>query len=326
MTLFIHIFFTTMIPIFVLIGVGVILDKKFSLDVGTLSKLNFYITLPAFIFRSLYKAEFDHTTLEIVFCGLAILFLNSLVASLICHFTHYDRRKTEIFRNATMFNNCGNIGVAVATFVFTNMPYVIDGQTPYLHVGLITVVALLIIQNISSNTLGFYQAGIGRLTARDALRLVFHMPTIYIVPAALLFKLVPYDLTTFFLWPSLNVFADAFVAIAMTTLGVQINRTSFNFFKLDVMLATFTRLILGPAVAYVAIIVFMAFYGRFHPIAAQTILINYSVPSAINTALIALEMKNNPEYATQIVMSTTLLSSVTMPIAVIVAYYAFPII
>ena len=45
-----------------------------------------------------------------------------------------------------------------------------------------------------------------------------------------------------------------------------------------------------------------------HPIAAQTIIITYSVPTAINMSLIAIEMKNNPEYATQIVMGTTILS------------------
>lgn len=325
MTLFIHIFITTMIPIFALIAVGVVMDRNFKLDVSTLSKLNFYILLPAFVFRSLYEAEFDNSSLEIVLCGILILFLNSLLASVICRFTGYDKNKTEIFRNATMFNNCGNIGIAVASFVFSNTPYLVNGQAPYLHTALVSVVALLIIQNISSNTLGFYQAGIGRMTARDCIALVFHMPTIYIVPAALLFKLVPYDLTTFFLWPALNYFASAFVAIAMITLGIQVSRTPLNFLQKDVLLATFTRIVLGPAVAALAIIAFIHLYSPFQPISAQTIMITYSVPSAINTALIAMEMHNNPGFATQIVMSTTLFSAVTMPIAIMAAYYLFPV-
>jgi len=41
--------------------------------------------------------------------------------------------------------------------------------------------------------------------------------------------------------------------------------------------------------------------------------------------LIAFEMNNNPELSTQIVMSTTLLSAVTMPLAILFAYYMFPV-
>lgn len=48
-----HIFMNSMVPILVLIGVGFILDRKFKLDLYTLSKLNFYILLPTFIFRAM---------------------------------------------------------------------------------------------------------------------------------------------------------------------------------------------------------------------------------------------------------------------------------
>ena len=80
----------------------------------------------------------------------------------------------------------------------------------------------------------------------------------------------------------------------MIALGVQINRTPLNFFKADVMLATSLRLIVSPLIAAVITILFIMFYGPMHPIAAQTIVITYSVPTAINMALIAIEMKNNP--------------------------------
>ncbi|MGK0467029.1 MAG: putative permease [Clostridium sp.] len=37
-------------PVFLLIFVGFLLSKKFKLDIMTLSKLNFYIFVPAFFF------------------------------------------------------------------------------------------------------------------------------------------------------------------------------------------------------------------------------------------------------------------------------------
>ena len=78
-TLIGHIFMNSMIPIFMLIGIGFVLDKKFKLDLYTLSKLNFYILLPTFVFRAMYEAKFTSSTLEIVFCALCVLILNSIL-------------------------------------------------------------------------------------------------------------------------------------------------------------------------------------------------------------------------------------------------------
>ena len=62
-----HIFMNSMIPILILIGVGFILDRKFKLDLYTLSKLNFYILLPTFIFRAMYEAKLNSGTLDSVY-------------------------------------------------------------------------------------------------------------------------------------------------------------------------------------------------------------------------------------------------------------------
>ena len=313
----------SMIPIFILIGVGFILDRKFKLDLYTLSKLNFYILLPTFVFRAMYEAKFTSGTLEIVFCALVVLILNSILSGVVGKIQGYDVAKIATLKNCVMFNNVGNMGIALAIFVFTNVPYVIDGATPYADLGLVSVVS--IIQTITSNTYGFYQAGAGRLSTKDALSVVFHMPMVYAIPLALLCQLLPFDLHGLFFFAPLKIFANAFVGVAMIALGVQINRTPLNFFKADVMLATSLRLIVSPLIAAVITILFIMFYGPMHPIAAQTIVITYSVPTAINMALIAIEMKNNPEYATQIVMGTTILSALTMPLFITIAYYLFPL-
>lgn len=320
-----HIFINSMIPIFLLIGMGVLLDKKFKLDLYTMSKLNFYILLPAFVFKSLYEAKFTWSTLEIVLCAVCVLVLNYVMAHVIGKLKGYDIAKVATLKNCVMFNNCGNMGVALALFVFSNVPYIVDGKTPYTDIGILSVVSIMVIQTITSNTFGFYQAGAGRLTPRDALRVVFHMPMIYAVPLALLCKLLPFELNGLFFYSPLTIFAQAFVGIAMLALGVQINRTPLNFFKIDVLLAAGLRLIASPIIAAIITIAFIKFYGPLDPIAAQTIVITYSVPSAINMALIAIEMKNNPEYATQVVMGSTILSAITMPLFITLAYYLFPL-
>lgn len=323
--LFWHIIETSIVPIFLLLLGGLLMDRLFNLDIRTLSKLNFYILLPSYIFQALYTAHFDASSWHITLCGVIVLFLGSLSASVTARMAKFNPAKTEIFRNSIMFNNGGNIGLAIVTFVYSNDPFIINGQIPYLSQAVVAVVALVVIQNISANTLGFYQAGVGKYTLRDSLSLIFHMPSVYIVPSALLLRFLPMDLTTMPFWPTLNYFSMAFVGVAMLTLGAQINRTPFNFFKKDVMLATFMRLIIGPTLAFIAVMTFGLVYVPLPAIAAQTVIITYAVPTAINTSLIALEMKNHPELATQIVIATTFFSAFTMPLFIMLVYYMFPL-
>ena len=325
MELFAHIFFTSVVPILFLAVIGVFMDRKFTLGLNTLSKLNFYLFLPAFMFRVFYTTPLTVDSLEIVLCGIFIVFLNYLLGTGLAKLNGYDVKKAAVFRNCIMFNNGGNIGIAVLTLVYTNEPFLVNGASPHLEAALVAAVALVIVQNIATNTLGFYFAGAGVLSAKDAVRLVFRMPTIYVVPAALLMRLLPFRLENFFLWPDLNIIANGFVAVAMLALGIQINRTPVDIFSKDVMLATASRLLLGPLVALLAVMLFTTLYAPLTNIGAQAVVIMYGVPTAINMALISLEMKNNPEFATQIVMATTLLSGLTMPLAILLAYHIFPV-
>ena len=55
------------------------------------------------------------------------------------------------------------------------------------------------------------------------------------------------DITHLFIWPALENFSNALVMIALFTLGVQLSRTPFQFFKRDVLVASFGRLVMGQA-------------------------------------------------------------------------------
>ena len=186
MELFFHIILTSIVPILLLTLMGVLLDRWFHLDLRTLSKLNFYLFLPAYILKSFYVTDLNSESFEIFACALIILFANSLLAGIVAKWQGYGMGKTEIVRNATMFSNIGNLGVALGTFVFANDPYIIDGATPYLHDGVIAIIATFIIQTIFCNSLGFYQAGKGKLTTRDSIRTILHIPIIYCVPLSIL--------------------------------------------------------------------------------------------------------------------------------------------
>ncbi len=58
-------------------------------------------------------------------------------------------------------------------------------------------------------------------------------------------------------------------------------------------------------------------------IAAQVILICSGAPTAINTVLLAIEFKNEPEYASQTVFFSTAFSALTVPIVIYFAQLLF---
>ena len=75
----------------------------------------------------------------------------------------------------------------------------------------------MVFQNISINTVGFYNASNSNTSRRDAFKHIFSMPTVYAVPLALLFKLIPVDLAQIFFWPALTMASNALIGVANRT-------------------------------------------------------------------------------------------------------------
>ena len=71
----------TMLPIFFLVVLGYFLDKKFHLDVKTLSKLMFFLVIPSFIFTNIYTTQFPATSINII-AAIAIFMVICFVIAL----------------------------------------------------------------------------------------------------------------------------------------------------------------------------------------------------------------------------------------------------
>ena len=56
---FLQIITDNILPLLVFVAIGYLMDKKYHLDVGSLTKLTFYIILPCFIFHSIYVAKIN---------------------------------------------------------------------------------------------------------------------------------------------------------------------------------------------------------------------------------------------------------------------------
>lgn len=320
MSIFFHILSHNIIPIFILIGLGFLLSKKFDLHIFSLSKLMFYLFVPSFIFVNLYTTELKLNMLKVLLCGVLLLITNDLISRIVAKIRNYDIGLTNAFKNSIMFNNSGNIGVSLITLIYGSAPFVIDGTTPYLNEAITAQIMILVLQNISVNTLGFFNAGRASSSVADSLKTIFTMPSIYAIPLALILKSLQLDITPTPFWPTLVYLKNGLVPMALITLGVQLSKTNFDLKNVDVHLSVFIKLILGPLMS----LIYIHLLG-LTGVVAQAVFIAHAVPTAVNTALIAVEYDSCSDFASQAVMLSTLFSAITLTLAIYAAQFIFPV-
>ena len=85
------------------------------------------------------------------------------------------------------------------------------------------------------------------------------------------------------------------------------------------------RVLVGPVLAFLLIKVWGIMGVSFAPAVSQTILIMASVPAAVNSVLYAVEFHNCEDFATELVMMSTLLSCITMTGTIYLARILFPV-
>jgi predicted permease len=285
---------------------------------NTLTKINFYLFVPAFSFVNIFTTDISIDLVRVIILTVAMLAINFGFGAGLGKILRLPKKTRKAFENSLMFYNSGNIGVSLITLVFSNSPFVVDGMTPYLELALSVQIMTLLVQNLTTNTLGFINSGGEGMTLKTGVARVIKMPTLYAIICAVLFKFLPFDFAVTPMWPVLVYLRNGLVSVALVTLGVQLSKTRINLKIKIPYLAAFCRLIGGPTLSFVLIKLF-----GFEGVMAQAIFIASSTPTAVNTALLSIECKGDSDFAVQTVTISTLLSAVTMTTVVYLAYVLF---
>ena len=119
MNILLSIFVENLLPVFVAVGLGFVLDRKFKLDVKTISRTSFYVLSPCLIFTSLTKSsvsgeEFGRIILFEVLVMAVLLAITWGLARL----TRLNRQQESAFLLSVLFVNAGNYGLSVNDFAF----------------------------------------------------------------------------------------------------------------------------------------------------------------------------------------------------------------
>ncbi|MEH7275691.1 AEC family transporter [Neobacillus vireti] len=307
MSILYHILLDIIFPILVLIGAGALLQHFIRLDLSTLSTLTVYFLLPAVCFVNIYESKMSsglisQTLLFLLLFNIVLI----LTSMLIARANRFDRKLSATFKNSMVLSNSGNYGLPVSELVFAANP-----------AGMSIQIIVVIFQNLLTFTYGFFNSVSAQSSGRDILRKIMRLPVIYALLFSILLKYFHIEIPEF-IWRPIENSSNAFLAVALVTLGAQVAFLKITRISRPIVWIVIGRLIISPLIGLLVINI-LGLTG----ITAQALFIASSFPTSRNSALLALEYNNYPEYASQAVLLTTILSSVTVAVVVYLSKLLF---
>jgi predicted permease len=296
MTYFLSILSTVILPIFLLIGAGYGVQRLFHFDLDALKKIIFYLLIPALIFSRLYNTTLSFANFSSLFLfEVALIVVMGLISIPLSRLRRYTPSMRAAFALALMYCNSGNYGIPVVELVFNNNAVANSIQ-----------VLVLTAQNILTFSLGVFLISRGSHSFKDSLIKMLKFPTLYAIMLAVLLRVLhisPWEV----LWTPIEWLSRALVPVALISLGASLASITITTELADVFIAVIGRLVLGPLIALALIFAF-----RYRGVVAYTLLVSSSMPTAVNTALLAIEFDNEPRFSSQVVLFATIASMLTV--------------
>ncbi len=316
MSEFIKIIVNVIIPIFLQIVVGFLLQKKFHLNTSTLAKLQFYIFLPALLFTNIFKASINASIfMKIIFLILILFFILLILSHIVSIIFKFPKRTRSAFVNSVVFFNSGNYCIPLLLLLYKDNEVIV-------LTALSVQVVIMLSQSILLNTFGIYNANAGEKQVIHSLIETLKMPIIYAVVFAILFRSLNLSVIAP-IWNSLDSLSKGLVPLALVTLGAQLAETKIKFKVPKLYLSNFMRLIISPLLAFLLVKLFQI--EKLDPVISQVIIIISGAPSAVNNVLLAIEYDIEPDLSSQIVFSSTVMSVLTISFIIGIVSVLFPI-
>lgn len=263
-------------------------------DASALNRVNLYLFVPALTLSRLSETPLAASTVIII--GVAVL-LNAASLSLLSRFVGWMKRwsvsiQTTVTLGA-MLGNSGNFGLPLIELVLGRQ-----------FVGYQALV--LAFNNVLTFTFGLWLLTRTKLSLPQAVKQILSMPLIYAVILGILISLTKMSLPKPLLI-SLRYLGDGLIPVALVTLGVQLAERVELKDGAALVAAAFLRLVASP-ISMFAIVYLLG----IPPELGKVLILGSAVPTAVNTALLAIETNVNPSLASAIVMVTTVISPVTI--------------
>lgn len=311
MDVFWHILWSNVLPLTLMIAVGFTMQRFFSLDIKTLSKLNFYVFSPAVIFKLLYTTDISLQLIwKVLLFAIIFMILQALAVEAAVRLRRLEGGMRGAMRNSVLFYNSANYGIPLNQLAFAANPYTLSVQ-----------IMVMVVQSLLPNTYGIYSVNAHRLDMRSMLRTIVSQPIIYVIPLAFILHGLSIELPQPVMTP-IGYLSDAFIGTALVTLGVQLGSMKWSLNRnllANVLTSNFLRLLVGPALA-AAVVWMLGFFLTIDKMMAAALIVSSAVPTSLSSVLLAVEFDNEPEFSSQAVFMSTVISIVTVSVVIYILH------
>jgi len=293
----ISIFLNILLPVFAIVLLGYVGGPRLGLEPRTLSKLAYYLLVPAFVFNVFSKAEVQvELTVRMAVFFIAVTLGAILVSFLVARLSGAKAELAAAYVLVAAFGNVGNFGLPIIDFKVGA-----EGLLPasvYFLVG---------------STFGFLVGVMAATWHRDGGRwraawAAFTTPGVLAVVPAFLVNSLQTPTPTF-IERSVALMAGALIPVMLLTLGVQLAEMGRPRIDRHVIGASLVRLLVSPALA-LALAPLCGLAGVERSVG----IVQAAMPAAVLTSLIALEHDLIPDFVTTVVLFSTIASAVTLTI------------
>ncbi len=284
----------TVLPIFVLAGLGFLARRGLKITVRDPARLAMYLLTPGLIAHSILHAQLVAAEVgKIVSFALMLTGAMLLITLTVGSALGWSSPQRSAAVLSTTFMNAGNYG----------LPLVMLALGP---AGFERAAVFVVMESFLMYSLGVYFAARGRMDWRRAVASVLKMPMIWAALSALAVRLLGIPLPDFILKP-VEMLANGALVVFVILLGMQVASIELKGAWSKIGVATLLRLVVSPLVA-MALVAWL----RLEPLTARVMVLESAMPSAVNTTLLAVEFGAEPDQVSGVTLVSTLLSLATL--------------
>jgi predicted permease len=296
MTTFLGVIYNVLAPIFLIIGLAVLLDRLFAPDPRAFSRAVVYLFSPCLVFDGIAHSDLQAQELGLI---VAVAAMSSLLVALVgwgeARLFRFGRKLESAFILSVVLVNAGNYGLPLNEFAFG-------------RAGLQRAIVFYVVTSVVANTLGVYLASRGAASIRRSLLNVLLVPLPYATGLGFAVNATGTELPVP-LSRAVGLLGQAAVPCMLLILGLQLSRTSVKGRLGPIALATVTRLAVAPLIAF-ALVDLLGLSG----LARQVTIIEASMPTAVMGGVLATEFGSDAQFTTAVILVSTLASIVTLSV------------
>ena len=292
----ISIFINVLTPVFGLVGIGYVLGPRLHLETRTLSRIAYYVFVPAFVFHHISGAEIipEHTGKLLVYI-VGVHIIGALSGYGLARLLKRSKKKAAAFALIAAFGNVGNFGVPIIFFRL--------GES-----ALVIATLYFVAINMTAFIIGVGVASWIRGNGLTAIYSVFKTPAIIVLIPALAFPMtnteIPLALSRI-----IELLSGGMIPVMLIAMGLSLAGSKTIKMDLDVMLITGVRLAYLPFLALV-----LAFLFGISGVERSAAILQAGMPAAVLTWLIAVEHDLMPDFVFSVLVMSTICSLLTLTV------------